>query len=156
MFNFVSRKSSDFSSANHLSSLISPTAATASPPTTDLQSLQIYHSDGAPVRVQVRNSPSRTASPAATAVPASPAGPTADAAAAAASPNGGVVMRRQTGLGRRAVTQIQIQQKKNSYVSAVCKSQENLAQVGRNYYSHKDNPFCVHVKKKNVKKSPHY
>ena len=39
--------------------------------------------------------------------------------------------RRQTGLGRRAVTQIHIQQKKkNSYVSAVlAKSQENLAQV---------------------------
>lgn len=41
-----------------------------------------------------------------------------------------VVLRRQTGLGRRAVTQIQIQQKKNSYVSAICKSQENLVKVG--------------------------
>ena len=37
---------------------------------------------------------------------------------------------RQTGLGRRAVTQIHIQQKKkDSYNSAVCKSQENLVKV---------------------------
>jgi hypothetical protein len=37
---------------------------------------------------------------------------------------------RQTGLGRRAITQIHIQQKKkDSYNSAVCKSQENLVKV---------------------------
>lgn len=40
---------------------------------------------------------------------------------------------RQTGLGRRAVTQIHIQQKKkDSYNSAVWKSQENLVQVSFN------------------------
>ena len=39
---------------------------------------------------------------------------------------------RQTGLGRRAITQIHIQQKKkDSYNSAVCKSQENLVKVRR-------------------------
>jgi hypothetical protein len=38
---------------------------------------------------------------------------------------------RQTGLGRRAVTQIHIQQKKkDSYNSAVCKSTDNLVKVG--------------------------
>jgi hypothetical protein len=41
---------------------------------------------------------------------------------------------RPTGLGRRAATQINIQQKKkNSYNSAMCKSQENLVKVGSNY-----------------------
>ena len=46
---------------------------------------------------------------------------------------GGVKLRqpRQTGLGRRAVTQIHIQQKKkDSYNSAVCKSTDNLVKVG--------------------------
>ena len=41
-----------------------------------------------------------------------------------------VVMRRQPGLGRRAATQIEIEQKrKNSYNAALYKSQENLVKV---------------------------
>ena len=40
-----------------------------------------------------------------------------------------VNMPRPPGLGRRAVTQIQLNHKKNSYNSAVCKSQENLVKV---------------------------
>ena len=101
----------------------------------DLHSLQqqfssmIYQEEGAPVRVQVRStdSPSRqdnnTGSSAST--------PSRRGSDQKSPESPAVVLRqpRQTGLGRRAVTQIQIQQKKNSYVSAVCKSQENLAKV---------------------------
>ena len=48
-----------------------------------------------------------------------------------------VNMPRPPGLGRRAVTQIQLNHKKNSYNSAVCKSQENLVKVrhSRNFFS---------------------
>ena len=47
-----------------------------------------------------------------------------------------VNMPRPPGLGRRAVTQIQLNHKKNSYNSAVCKSQENLVKVrhSRNFF----------------------
>ena len=48
-----------------------------------------------------------------------------------------VNMPRPPGLGRRAVTQIQLNHKKNSYNSAVCKSQENLVKV-----RHSRNFFC--------------
>ena len=58
---------------------------------------------------------------------------TTEAASAITPTTGGVKLRqpRQTGLGRRAVTQIHIQQKKkDSYNSAVCKSTDNLVKVG--------------------------
>jgi len=42
-----------------------------------------------------------------------------------------VNMPRPPGLGRRAVTQIQLNHKKNSYNSAVCKSQENLVKANQ-------------------------
>ena len=45
---------------------------------------------------------------------------------------GGVVMeevRRRPGLGRRAITQINFKERKNSYNSALARSQENLVQV---------------------------
>lgn len=41
---------------------------------------------------------------------------------------------RRIGLGRRSVTQINIQHKKNSYNSALCKSQENLVKVRRRIF----------------------
>ncbi len=52
---------------------------------------------------------------------------------------------RPPGLGRRAVTQINI--KRNSYSSAICKSQENLVKVrGPQSFATKNFSQCVHSK----------
>ncbi len=53
---------------------------------------------------------------------------------------------RPLGLGRRAVTQINIQHnKKNSYNSAMCKSQENLVKVGGDTAFFKATPPLVYI-----------
>ncbi len=50
-------------------------------------------------------------------------------AAARRGPGAGQADRRP-GLGRRAITQINLKERKNSYNSALARSQENLVQVG--------------------------
>jgi hypothetical protein len=42
---------------------------------------------------------------------------------------GGPEVMRRPGLGRRAITQINLKERKNSYNSALARSQENLVQV---------------------------
>jgi hypothetical protein len=54
--------------------------------------------------------------------------PRKEAAAAARRPGAGQADRRP-GLGRRAITQINLKERKNSYNSALARSQENLVQV---------------------------
>jgi hypothetical protein len=58
--------------------------------------------------------------------------PRKEAAAGAArrGPGVGQADNRRPGLGRRAITQINLKERKNSYNSALARSQENLVQVG--------------------------
>jgi hypothetical protein len=57
--------------------------------------------------------------------------PRKEAAAGAArrGPGLGQADNRRPGLGRRAITQINLKERKNSYNSALARSQENLVQV---------------------------